>query len=334
MWRSIRIGALVLLAISAATWTSSCRTALPGAAHSETAATFDSVVVGESARPVGLHRNWGSGLLTLDAAVIGVNRHSQRAKLVVDSGAEISGLLESVAIGLPEGQERIEVRTLHGGNLDGMTVSAGIFPWPGVSDPGVLESMPETSLVVFPGSANLPGRSNGLLGADFLLSEKIAVDIGGARLMPSPASVPAPRGSWVRLDLLTGAGPESPLRFLKMSIGGETLVWLVDCGAERSLLRREAVVRLGIRESRSGQNTELVDAGGERVFLGYVKLKNARWGAHSFRSLVVGVAPMGNLRRMRVSGGRPVDGVLGFDFLELHSAIIDLPARALWVRLP
>ena len=112
------------------------------------------------------------------------------------------------------------------------------------------------------------------------------------------------------------------------------MVWLVDCGAERSLLRRETVNRLGIKESRSGQNTQLVDAGGERVSLGHVKLKNARWEAHTFRSFVVGVAPMGNLRRLRLAGGGPVDGVLGLDFLERHRAIIDLSARALWVRLP
>jgi predicted aspartyl protease len=313
---------------------SSCRTSMPPAGRHDQATASSTVVVGQAARPVGLHRSWGNGLVILDAAVIGRNTHRQRVDLVVDTGAEISGLLETAAIGLPEGWERVEVHTLHGGSLDGTTVKGGVFPWPVALEPGVLESMPETSFVVFPGSANLPGKTNGLLGADFLLSERIAVDLGGARLLPSPASVPAPRDSWVRLDLLAAAGRGNPLHFLRMKVGGETFTCLVDSGAERSLLTREAAMRLGIKVSRSGQNTQLVDAGGGRVSLGRAKLKNPTWGAYRIPSFGVGVAPMGNLRRLRTMDGGSVDGVLGLDFLERYSAIIDLPARALWVRLP
>lgn len=315
---------------------SSCQTYWPSAPAQgvERVAGSGPVVIGASARPVSLHRNWGNGLLTLDAAVIGKNGQLQRANLVVDTGAEISGLLEVVAIGLPEGRERVEVHTLHGAKLDGMTVRAGVFPWPVALQPGVLDAMVETSFVVFPGSANLPGRSNGLLGADFLLEHRIAVDLAEARLLPSPASVPVSSHSWGRLDLLTASAAGDPLRFLQMNVAGGTVVWLVDCGAARSVMTRDAAARLGIRVSRSGQNTQLVDAGGGRVELGRAKLKNISSSDYRFPNFGVGVAPMENLRQLQTFGGKRIDGVLGLDFLQRHGAMIDLPARALWVRLP
>jgi hypothetical protein len=290
----------------------------------------------ESLRPVALHRRWGSGLLILDAGLVGDRGQRQRASLIIDSAAEISGLLEAEASVLPEGNERVSVAALHGGGLNGRTVMAGVFAWPPRDEPRVLSALPKNPFVVFPSRARLPGGANGLIGADFLMREKIAIDVGNACLVPTPLATPYVDGDdeWLSLPMLAGAGDNHLLRFLLTTVGDQVVVWLVDSGAEKTLLTELAAARLNIGVFRSRRNTELVDAGGGRVSLGQAVMKATNWGAHRMREFSVGVAPMKNLQRLGVSGGHRVDGILGLDILAKHYAIIDMSGQRLWLRLP
>ncbi len=293
-------------------------------------------------RAVALESGWANRLLSLDAALLtegrAAGRERRRVRLVVDSGAEVSGLLPGVAIGLPSAGERIEVRALHGGGLDGVVVHAGLLPWAAdfgnagpSSSPRSLIS-PRASFVVFPQSTRLPDRAEGLLGADFLMSERIAIDVGRGYLLSSPASPPQAGTGWMKLSLLLGASDNSSLSFLPMSVGGKSIVWLVDCGAESTVLSQTAARRLGLAVSPPPRKSELVDVGGGRVAFGKTVLKGAEWGDTTMSKFRVGVAPMANLQQLDVVGGAAVDGVVGLDILQRYDAILDLPERCLWVR--
>lgn len=322
----------------------SCRLAPPESLTELPAANARASDAGR--RAVALESGWANRLLCLDAALLTEDRPAERerrrVRLVVDSGAEVSGLLPAVAIGLPSAGDRIAVRALHGGGLDGVVVSAGLMPWAGdfgnaesssLSPPPRSLLSPRASFVVFPQGTRLPDRVEGLLGADFLMSERIAIDVGRGYLLPSPASPPQAGTGWMKLGLLPGAGDNSALSFLPMSVGRQSLVWLVDCGAESTLLSQAAARRLGLAVSPARRKNELVDVGGGRVAFGKTVLKGAVWGDATLPKLSVGVAPMGNLLELDVVGAAAVDGVLGLDVLQRYDAILDLPERSLWVRL-
>jgi hypothetical protein len=111
-------------------------------------------------------------------------------------------------------------------------------------------------------------------------------------------------------------------------VNGIQARFILDTGAQRTVVTREAVQRLGLALDEWVATTIHGVSGGERnrnadprsITLGGVALRH-RSVAHD-SSLIVATLP-------RVGPGQPIDGLLGRDFMSAFDLALDLPARTL-----
>jgi hypothetical protein len=118
--------------------------------------------------------------------------------------------------------------------------------------------------------------------------------------------------------------------FIPVEVNGQVASFILDTGAERSLLTLEAAQRLGVARDQwvgtpmvglGGGSAGLPNANPRSLSLGGVPL--VRRTLNRDTSLTVGVLP-----RARV-GSQVIDGLLGRDYLSLFDLDLDMPARAL-----
>ena len=112
---------------------------------------------------------------------------------------------------------------------------------------------------------------------------------------------------------------------------GQRLMLLLDSGAATLALDRQAAERLRLALEQ-GQ-AKAVGLGAPGVAARSARLPSLRLGPFDpgpVTALVLDLAPVDQSRAR--TGGRPVDGVLGADFLEAHRAVIDYPHRRLYLK--
>jgi len=277
---------------------------------------------------IGLERTSRDSFLTFQS-VIGPGSTGQKIHVVVDTGAEVSGILGDRARGLTPTGAAVSVIGLHGGRLDGKVVRSPLRS-PNGDNLFTDEQPVGAEMVVLPSGARLPGDTQALVGIDFLGTNAGYLDVGKA-ILAAKATVRGPQ-SGVRLDVFRCAVSSSELRFVACEYRGTVLVWLLDTGASQTLLSRSTAEKIGV--SGIGMVSHLIDSGGHRVALRHSALRNTRWGKanHGLKSLPVGITELPHLRDFRLADGSPVDGVLGIDMLTRQAAVIDFRSDVMWLN--
>ena len=124
-----------------------------------------------------------------------------------------------------------------------------------------------------------------------------------------------------------------PHLLVKCRYENHRLTWIVDTGAEVTVMASESAKRLGIPSVAS--RSKIVDASGDRASVRTALLHNLLFGRLLVHEFQVAVTPLGPIRQtFRDRSGRPVDGIIGMDFLEKSSALLDTASQVLYLGSP
>ncbi|MDG2489029.1 MAG: aspartyl protease family protein [Roseibacillus sp.] len=183
-------------------------------------------------------------------------------------------------------------------------------------------------------------RYDGQLGIDALNGLASLVDLRmGTLWIPGPRAGNTQREGITALGRQDGLGLHSlplepagrlPHLLVECRYEDRRLTWVVDTGAEVTVMASESASRLSIPtvESRS----KIIDASGDRASVRSAVLHNLLFGQLLVHELQVAVTPLGPIRQtFRDRSGRPVDGIIGMDFLEESSALLDAASQMLYL---
>ncbi len=183
----------------------------------------------------------------------------------------------------------------------------------------------------------------GQVGLDALSATGALIDIPAERMW-----IPGPRSERARKPFSPGLGARSGLGQKVLTLGtagrlphlilegrleGRLVTWVVDTGAEVSVMAAESFEKFNIPSRAT--NSRMIDASGDRVALRHARLHNLEFGEVRIAVFDLSVAPLGEVRRyFRDGAGRPVDGILGMDFLSTGSALLDSGSGLIYIGLP
>ncbi|MGC6425888.1 MAG: aspartyl protease family protein [Akkermansiaceae bacterium] len=186
-------------------------------------------------------------------------------------------------------------------------------------------------------------RYAGQVGLDALNSTGSLVDIPRGCLW-----VPGPNAHRTRSGLIRPLGPKPalgvkmlgmgtakrlPHLILHGTINGEHVSWVVDTGAEISVMDQQSFQRLGLPSVMT--NSRMIDASGDRVALRRSRVKNLRFGDVNVRTFDIAIAPLSEVKRyFKDPAGRPIDGILGMDFLTNGQILLDSGSKILYLGQP
>ena len=202
---------------------------------------------------------------------------------------------------------------------------------------------PQFPFTVAPSSTRKTSTSSyaGQVGLDALSATGALVDIPGACLW-------VPGGNWrglpssLVLGLRAGLGRKVlqletagrlPHLILRGTMAGQAVTWVVDTGAEISVMAAESFDRLGWPSRTT--NSRMIDASGDRIALRQARLENVTFGGVNVTVFDIAIAPLGTVREyFRDGSGRPVDGILGMDFLTNGDALVDSASGLIYMGKP
>lgn len=85
----------------------------------------------------------------------------------------------------------------------------------------------------------------------------------------------------------------------------------------------------------TASRSKIIDASGDRASVRNAVLQNVVFGQLVVSEFQVAVTPLETIRRtFRDRSGRPVDGIIGMDFLEESSALLDTASQLLYLGDP
>ena len=183
----------------------------------------------------------------------------------------------------------------------------------------------------------------GQVGLDALSATGTLIDIPAAQMwVPGPKSARGrnphsgalgSRSGLGKKVLKLGTAGRLPHLILSSSLNGHLLTWVVDTGAEVSVMAAESFDKFKIPSRAT--NSRMIDASGDRIALRHARLENLRFGDVNIAVFDLSVAPLGQVQQyFRDGRGRPVDGILGMDFLTTGAALLDSGSGLLYMGLP
>jgi len=111
---------------------------------------------------------------------------------------------------------------------------------------------------------------------------------------------------------------------------GQQISWIIDTGAEVTVLSETTARRLNIPLRSS--NARIIDASGDNAPIEIGTLTNARFGEVNVLEFEVAVTNLQVVREnFRDKNGRPIDGIIGMDFLEKSHALLDSKSKILYL---
>ena len=187
------------------------------------------------------------------------------------------------------------------------------------------------------------GRFEGHVGSDGLQLMSAMIDLDSGQMwLPTEDARNIRDGEILPLGFQRGLGVSaqsfdrakfSTHYILKTTIRGVPMTWVIDTGAEISLLSTAAARRANIRSQRS--NVSILDARGDRENIRLGLVPSLEIGNFKAFGLTVGVADLPSLNKFFTDqSGRPVDGILGIDFLRETQCLIDARSRILYIGAP
>lgn len=204
---------------------------------------------------------------------------------------------------------------------------------------------PQFAFTIAPDEGKKTSTSSyaGQVGLDALSATGALIDIPDGRMWVPGANAVVRRGSEVgklgihpplgEKILKLGTAGRLPHLILKGRLNGQPVSWVVDTGAEVSVMAAESFDRFNLPSRES--NSRMIDASGDRVALRYARLHNLTFGEVNVAVFDLSVAPLGPVRKyFRDGRGRPVDGILGMDFLTNGNALLDAGSKVLYMGKP
>ncbi|MEN8867273.1 MAG: retropepsin-like aspartic protease [Akkermansiaceae bacterium] len=272
------------------------------------------------------------------SGVFSVN--GQPMRFLVDSGANSTDVDKKLATSAGLLEDR-SVRVITRGAL-GREVASG-------RGYGVLEIGPMRAdsfpFTIAPSSEKKTSTSSyaGQIGLDALSATGALVDIPSGKMwVPGPwsqrarSTVPLPLGAQSDLGvqvLKMGTAGRLPHLILSGTLQGVPVSWIVDTGAEVSVMAAESFDRFNLPSRAT--NSRMIDASGDRIPLRHARLQNLMFGQVNVAVFDVSVAPLGTVRQyFRDLAGRPVDGILGMDFLTNGQALLDSGSGLIYLGQP
>ncbi len=259
-------------------------------------------------------------------------------RFLVDSGANSTDVDAKLARQAGLLVDR-RVRVLTRGAL-GREVSSGRGYGTLQIGPMYTRSFPFT---IAPSTSKKTSTSNyaGQVGLDALSAIGALVDVPGENLWvpvssywePSqPRSLGERDGLGRQLLGLEKAG-RLPHLILRGTLAGEPVTWVVDTGAEISVMAAESFDRFGLPSRTT--NSRMIDASGDRIALRQARLQDVTFGNVRVALFEIAIAPLGPVRRYFTDArGRPVDGILGMDFLTMGHALLDTGSGLIYLGKP
>ena len=202
------------------------------------------------------------------------------------------------------------------------------------------------SFTIAPEGQKIPtstSRYAGQVGLDMLSSTGSLVDIPrGLLWVPrevtkrSLTGVISPLGPMPVLGkkmLMMGTADRLPHLILHGTVKGEQVSWVVDTGAEISVMDALSFQKLGLPSVMT--HARMIDAAGDRVALRKSRIRNMSFGEVKIRTFDIAIAPLGEVKRFfKDPTGRPVDGIIGMDFLTQGEALLDSGSKILYMGMP
>lgn len=301
---------------------------------------------GGSATRVATLRSLGYTPMKLDRAARD-KRYSGRfhvnatpVRFLIDSGANSTDL--DLELALRAGiKPSDELKVISRGALGRpVTSQVGI----GVLTAGKVSAAPFAFMLApTTGQHTATSRYDGQMGLDALGGLGSLIDIPSGQLwLPGPNSPnstprgikalgPQPGLGYDALPL-TNAG-RLPHLVLESNLKGNRLTWVVDTGAEVTVLSHASAKRLGIPTTQT--RTNIIDASGDHAPISAATLQNLRFRSLIVSEFQVAVTDLSTVRKhFRDSRGRSVDGILGMDFLTKSNALLDSASRLLYIGQP
>jgi hypothetical protein len=186
-------------------------------------------------------------------------------------------------------------------------------------------------------------RYDGQMGLDALEGLGSLVDVQRGVLWLPGSDAPNARGGRIRpLGRMDGLGHDAlpltpagrlPHLLVQSRWNGHLLTWVVDTGAEVTVFAEATLKRYGIPSRRT--RTNIIDASGDHAPVSIATLKNVRFNSLVVSDFQVAATDLSTVRKhFRDAKGRPIDGIIGMDFLTESSALLDSASRLLYIGPP
>ncbi|WP_200391928.1 retropepsin-like aspartic protease [Roseibacillus ishigakijimensis] len=266
--------------------------------------------------------------------------NGQPVDLLIDSGANSTDLNNHLAskLGL-----RIDQRS--------QVVSRGALGRPvtsrvglGVLSAGPVSALPFPFMLASETLANTAtSRYDGQIGLDALEALGALVDLrSGQMWVPGKNARNAHQQGIRPLGETHGLGFDTlhlrpardlPHLVLESQWNGRLVTWIVDTGAEVSVLSAESAQSLGLETTTS--NSRIIDASGDNAVARAAIFHNIVFEQLIVSEYQVAVIPLPVVREnFQDRHGRVIDGIIGMDFLENSAALFDAGSRLLYVGDP
>jgi len=188
-----------------------------------------------------------------------------------------------------------------------------------------------------------PGPFVGQIGLDALSSAGSVIDLAeGILWVPGARSSRRCGAAFLERDFQRGLGEKfllleqaqsSPHLLVQAMYQAQALCFIVDTGAEISVISLETLDRLGVASLPS--NLKMIDASGDRAALRYAQLRGVNFGEVMVDHFELSAAPLSVVRQhIRDDFGRPIDGILGMDFLRASEGLLDVELQVLYLGNP
>lgn len=266
--------------------------------------------------------------------------NGQTVNMLIDSGANSTDLLNDLA---PKLGLRIDEgsRVISRGAL-GRPVTSRVGL--GVLSAGPVSALPFPFMLATEDlGPTATSRYDGQVGLDALVALGALIDLrSGQMWVPGKAALNARQQSIAPLGMTKDLGFTSlrmrpardlPHLILESKWNGRLVTWIVDTGAEVSVLSAAAANNLGL-ESRPSAS-RIIDASGDHASARAATFKNVFFEQLVLTDFEVAVIPLPVVRQnFKDRNGRPVDGIIGMDFLENTAALFDAGSRLIYVGDP
>lgn len=266
--------------------------------------------------------------------------NGQEVNMLIDSGANSTDLMNDLA---PKLGLRIDP--------DSKVISRGALGRPvssrvglGVLSAGPVSALPFPFMLATEElGPTATSRYDGQVGLDALQALGALVDLrSGQFWVPGKAASNARQQSIAALGLQQGLGfaalrmrpaKNLPHLILESKWNGRLVTWIVDTGAEVSVLSATAASNLGLETRTSG--SRIIDASGDHAQARAATFTNVFFEQLVLTDFEVAVIPLPVVRQnFKDRNGRPVDGIIGMDFLENTAALFDASSRIVYVGDP
>ncbi|MGJ8725453.1 MAG: aspartyl protease family protein [Roseibacillus sp.] len=263
--------------------------------------------------------------------------NGQPVELLIDSGANSTDLDTSLA---PKLNLRIDdsAKVISRGALGRpVTSSVGL----GVLSAGPVSALPFPFMLANESlGTTATSRYDGQVGLDALEALGALIDLRNGKMwVPGRNARTAGAQSIRPLGEMSDLGfnilhlrpaKELPHLVLESQWNGKLVTWIVDTGAEVSVLSAESARQLGLKTVAS--SARIIDASGDNAAARAGLFENVVFEQLVVTEFQVAVIPLPVVRKnFRDRNGRVVDGIIGMDFLENSGALFDAGSQLLYV---